>query len=321
MDIKESYRRLAAEDETVPLFLCPWWLDATCGQENWGVSVAWRGPELHAALPYSVERRFGFRLLGQPRLTPFLGPWIRDTGAKSANDLGRQKDLMNELIDGLPPHDLYLQNWSPEVSNWLPFYWRGFSQTTRYTYVLRDLKCSDSVWAGLRENIRREVRKASERKGITVDENATVEELFALAALTFARQQRSISFTLEYLRRIDDACVSRGCRQILVARDSEGRPHAGAYIVWNSRTAYYLVGGGDPQLRSSGATSLCMLEAIRSAVARSLDFDFEGSMLEPVERFFRAFGAEQTPYFSVTRRLSPLLKLRRSVRALVGKSS
>ena len=37
-------------------------------------------------------------------------------------------------------------------------------------------------------------------------------------------------------------------------------------------------------------------------------FDFHGSMLQPVERFFRAFGAQQTPYLSVTR-MSPALRL------------
>jgi hypothetical protein len=30
-------------------------------------------------------------------------------------------------------------------------------------------------------------------------------------------------------------------------------------------------------------------------------FDFEGSMLRPVERFFRAFGSRQTPYLRVSR--------------------
>jgi hypothetical protein len=35
-------------------------------------------------------------------------------------------------------------------------------------------------------------------------------------------------------------------------------------------------------------------------------FDFHGSMLRPVERFFRGFGARQTPYLSVTRMKSPV---------------
>ena len=37
-------------------------------------------------------------------------------------------------------------------------------------------------------------------------------------------------------------------------------------------------------------------------------FDFEGSMIEPVERSFRQFGAKQTPYFSVSKTPSRLLK-------------
>jgi hypothetical protein len=36
-------------------------------------------------------------------------------------------------------------------------------------------------------------------------------------------------------------------------------------------------------------------------------------MLQPVERFFRAFGAHQTPYLSVTR-MSPALRLALSAR-------
>lgn len=67
------------------------------------------------------------------------------------------------------------------------------------------------------------------------------------------------------------------------------------------------MGGGDPALRNSGATSLCMWEAIRFAATVTKSFDFEGSMIEPVERYFRAFGAIQTPYFSVSKTPSRLL--------------
>ncbi|MEJ5363543.1 MAG: hypothetical protein WHS86_00445 [Desulfosoma sp.] len=61
------------------------------------------------------------------------------------------------------------------------------------------------------------------------------------------------------------------------------------------------MGGSDPELRNSGAGSLCLWHAIINEPKHIQVFDFEGSMLEPVERFFRAFGAEQVPYFQVTR--------------------
>jgi hypothetical protein len=46
-------------------------------------------------------------------------------------------------------------------------------------------------------------------------------------------------------------------------------------------------------------------------------FDFEGSMIEPVEKFFRAFGATQMPYFQVKKTNSRLLKLRSALKTLI----
>ena len=45
---------------------------------------------------------------------------------------------------------------------------------------------------------------------------------------------------------------------IFFARGKDGRIHAGNLLVWNESCAYYLMGGGDPELRNSGATSLAM---------------------------------------------------------------
>ena len=77
--------------------------------------------------------------------------------------------------------------------------------------------------------------------------------------------------------------------------------HAVAYVVWDEHAAFYLLGGADPELRTSGASSLLLWEALQRARSRTDVFDFEGSMLAPVERFFRGFGAVQTPYLRVTR--------------------
>jgi hypothetical protein len=76
------------------------------------------------------------------------------------------------------------------------------------------------------------------------------------------------------------------------------------------------MGGANPELRSSGATSLCLWEAIRFASKVCSRFDFEGSMIEPVERFFRGFGARQVPYFQINKK-SRLLQMIFTVRNLI----
>lgn len=68
------------------------------------------------------------------------------------------------------------------------------------------------------------------------------------------------------------------------------------------------MGGGDPDLRNSGATSLCIWEAILFASTIVKKFDFEGSMIESIEKFFRAFGASQTPYFEIYKTPSKLIR-------------
>ena len=58
------------------------------------------------------------------------------------------------------------------------------------------------------------------------------------------------------------------------------------------------MGDGHHEDRNSGATSLVMWQAIQFVATVSQVFDFEGSMIEPVERLFRGFVAFQTPYFA-----------------------
>jgi hypothetical protein len=104
---------------------------------------------------------------------------------------------------------------------------------------------------------------------------------------------------------------------MLFAQDAQGRLHAAAYIVWDEQAAYYLMGGADPELRTSGATSLLMWEAIKFASTVTQTFDFEGSMIESIERFFRAFGAKQKRYFRVSKTNSLPLKMYQDVRSWI----
>lgn len=300
MDAKQqTYRKLCESEPSIPIFSQAWWLDATAGEQAWSAALVERGGRVVAALPYANRYLHGFVVCMQPRLTQKLGPWFAPMEGKAATILGQQKELMDELIDQLPRFDHFQQDWHYTNTNWLPFFWRGYKQTTRYTYVLPDLRCQTVLWDGLQSNIRKEIRKASDRFKLRVRDDLGIDAFLPLNRLVFDRQGRKFPYSEDYAKQIDAACQARGARRILIAEDDEGRHHAGIYMVWDECSAYYLMGGGDPKLRNSGATSLCMWEAIKFASSVTKTFDFEGSMLESVERFFRAFGAEQKPYFSV----------------------
>lgn len=313
-----KYRSLCTQEPTIPLFSQAWWLDATAGEGAWDAALVEKGDAIVASMPYVPRKRYGLTLLGQPVLTQTLGPWLRETGGKSSTKLAQQKDWLQALIAQLPPFAHFTQNWHWQMGNWLPFYWAGFQQTTRYTYILHALGDEETLWQGLQENIRREINKARNRFKLCVRDDLTVDDFLVLNRMTFARQNMALPYTEAFVHKLDQACIGRHARKIFIAEDEQGRRHAGVYLVWDGNSAYYLMGGGDPELRNSGATSLCMWEAIKFAATVTQRFDFEGSMIEPVEKFFRAFGAQQTPYFTVSKTPSRLLKTALFLRSFKG---
>lgn len=314
----DKYRALCMVEPSIPLFSQAWWLDAVAGEGGWDVALVEKGDVNVAAMPYVVYSRYGFRVIGQANLTQTLGPWLRDAGGKFTTKLSQQKECLQALITQLPTFAHFNQSWHWRMSNWLPFYWAGFTQTTRYTYILNDLTDEQFLWKGFQENIRGDIKKAINRFNLRVRDDLPLEDFMALNRMTFARQGIAVPYTDEFVYNLDQACADNYARKIFIAEDEQGRHHAGVYIVWDQNSAYYLMGGGDPELRNSGATSLCMWEAIKFAATVTQRFDFEGSMMEPVEKFFRAFGAQQTPYFNVSKTPSRILKTAFFLRSLKG---
>jgi hypothetical protein len=296
-----------------------WWLDAVA-PGRWSDVRVQRGDELVARLPYVMHERFGVRVLGQPPLTQTLGPWIRRTPGKYAKQLEAEKDLMGELIAGLPRFDAFAQAFSPEVTNWLPFYWAGFDATVRYTYRIEGLADLDAVQTGFAHNVRRHIRKAEKQLAVRTDLGPEV--LLRLNREIFRRQGLPAPYAPEVLHRLDEACAARDARDLLFAVDAGDRVHAAAFVVHDGGTSHLLTSGVDTELRASGAQTLLVWEAVRRSAARSDRFDFAGSMIESVERFNRAFGSRQVPYLSVQRskpHVRALLGLRGAVRGAAGR--
>jgi hypothetical protein len=285
-------------DKTASIFEENWWLDATASG-HWSAVEVKSGEEVIGRLPFVFKHKFGFTALGQPPLTQALGPWISASPAKYCNRLGREHEILSALIDQLPQHDLFSQSFHSTITNWLPFYWRRFEQTTRYTYVLEPLNDLEAIWNEMAASVRNDIRKAEKKLSVVVEPN--VEALYDVNALTFKRQGLKAPYPLSFVKQLDLACEGRNARRMFFAMDETGRCHHALYIVYDRRSAFNIMSGGNPELRNSGAASLLMWEAIKFASTVTNRFDFEGSMLARVEPFVRAFGARQIPYFYVRR--------------------
>ena len=148
MENKKRYILFCNEEINMPIFSIPWWLDAVCGPENWDVILVEKGDEIVASFPYYIKKgKLGMTYITMPILTQKLGPYIKyPINQKYSSRLSYEKEVMLEIINRLPAFDYFNMHFDYRYLNWLPFYWRGFLQTTRYTYVIEDI--SDSEYKG-----------------------------------------------------------------------------------------------------------------------------------------------------------------------------
>ena len=306
MTAQARYRAFCRTAPDVPVFAQPWYLDACAEGGSWDVALAEDAGRVVAALPYFYKQKGPFRYATMPPFVKWLGPYLLP---EFRGVLKKEHGLLEELLQQLPDFAAFKQNFYPTVTNWLPFYWQQFRQTTYYTYRLNGLHNLPEIEAGINRNIRRNIQKAGQQ--VRVVHNLSTEQFYQVNKLSFDRQGLAMPYSWAQFARHDAALAANGARQLFFAVDAQERIHSAAYLIWDQQAAYYHLSGDDPALRESGAGILLIWEAIKyaSEVLGLACFDFEGSMLPAVERIRVQFGAVQVPYFFVWKYNSRVFEL------------
>jgi lipid II:glycine glycyltransferase (peptidoglycan interpeptide bridge formation enzyme) len=311
-DKKAIYREFCRTKGNLPVFLYDWWLDSVCGK-NWNVALVKPDNEVLAFMPYYIKTVFGYNISVMPQLTQFLGPWINyPADLKETNKAEYEKKMMSELIAQLPGTACFDQNFHYSVSNWLPFYWKGYSQTTRYTYVIEDIEHTERVFNNFTPSKRKNINKASEIVEVKFDLGA--EEFYENHKHTLEKQGQKISYSKELFLKIHEQVYAHRSGRTIYAVDKNGIIHSALFVVWSKYSAYDLISSIDADHKNSESASLLIWEIIKNLSGKINRFDFEGSMIESVERSFRQFGTVQKAYFSITRCDSASYKIFRSIR-------
>jgi hypothetical protein len=283
----------------VPLFSQAWWLDAVCPPQSWDVLLFEENGRIEAALPYQLSRKWGIRFVINPTLTQGTGIWYRRHEGESEQDrLGREKKAAAHIVAELDRLKLafFMQHFSPEITNWLPFYWSGFTQTTRYTYRIPDISNPQACFEAMNYAKQKQIRKAEE---LRVTTSITAGAFYRHHAQTLRAKGKKIFYPQALLERIYAAASARNQLLVIGLEDADGSQHTALFIVFDRHSAYNLISSIAPEHAASGASSRVVFEAIKHLSTTCKAFDFEGSMDEGIENSFRQFGALQTPYFRV----------------------
>lgn len=186
-----------------------------------------------------------------------------------------------------------------------PFLWHNYHQPdaphftirNRYTAML-ELKGFqlDAYLKSIRAVRRQEFNKSTAKTAETFD----VALFLGLYRKTFERQGIAVSEQQQTLVR--DICASalaHGYGRLSVAASDVGVASM-ALFIYDERCAYYLFGANDPERRNSGASTLLMVDNIRSMAERGIaKLDFVGVNSPNRGDFKLSFNPELTRYHEV----------------------
>lgn len=296
MTTKEQYKQYCDQHE-VPFFhQYDWW---EMMNENWNVLFA-SEQNAFAFFPFSLEKKMQFTLIRNPHLTPYSGFLF---SKECTYDL-KQK-LTNQIINELPKFDLLEIDLLPDFDTKISL--KGFDNSRKITNII-SLNSIESQYANLKPALKRQIKKA-ERNAVKIIEKDDIALFYNLHQKTFEKQHQKAKIPFEIFQKAWNYIKTNNCGKLLFAQDSDGNFHAGLILVHDHNTAYYLSGGTDHNFYGSGAMSLLMWKSIEMSISQKLKFfDFEGSMLLNVNRFFQNFGGDEIEYLVMQKSNSVLYK-------------
>lgn len=301
MTNKEKYIQLCRENNTICVYDMPWWMDAVCGENNWDVVLYEKNDVILGAMPYYIKSKMGLGYITQPQLTQHNGVWINyPKNQVESKRISFEKEVIDAILDEVEKKDIcyYMQNHSPSLTNWLPYYWRGYKQTCYYTYRLEDISNTEQLFANFQPNKRKNINKAR-KAGFVPKFDLDAKKFYDLHKKSLSKQGKEIQYSFDLFNRIYEAAYENNSGRTIYVENENAEPVSALFNIWDNKWGYDLISAIDPDTRNLGIPDLLVFSMLEYLSGKVGGYDFEGSMIPGVEESFRHFGAHQTPYFTI----------------------
>lgn len=251
-------------------------------------------------------KKYGFSFLKLPPYTPHCGLFYTSEGKNKSSLNSFSKEIIAEVSAYVTNEKsaLTVLAFPSTVIDLQPFIWNKYKVVPNYTYRINLTIPLEEIKSNFDPKNRNVINKAL-KEGIELSVNSLdkqslfdffVNSLTVAEATIYKKELRNIFFQF--------ADASNSFSQ--EAR-KDGRLLGVVFCVLDKDTCYYLLGGVNKNSGIAGINNLLVQQSIEKA--RELGcktFDFEGSMLKGVERFFRSFGPELVPYYTVNKAKLPI---------------
>ncbi len=273
-----------------------WFLDIVCN--NWCAIVVKNEDEWVAIFPINQNRKFGLEYALQPMLTQFMGVMLSSEVNSPGRMFESEKTILKSLISKIPEkYKVFDFNFHPNNTYVLPFYWAGYNLTTKYTYWLKVSQDSENLKSRFSKSIKQDLKHAV-KENLQYSESENIDEL---SSFLVAKNLRSASEVI-VLKKLWSEIIKPKLGFIAQVKDDEGKTSCAAAILKDGdKFVYFLCSSASESKK--GANSFIILSVIEKiAQMKGVNyFDFEGSMIESIEHYFRGFSPEQKAYQNINR--------------------
>lgn len=264
--ISESTNRLT--------YAFSWYLDLV--SPGWEALIA---DDYEYLMPLPVKRKYYVNYIVQPFLTQQLGIFSKHRVTENT---------LNSFIKKIPyySYELHLneKNEYPEIAllpNYILYLNKPYSDLTR--------KYS--------KNTARNIEKAQKQQ-LNVCDETDAETFLAFYTSVSIRLKKS---HLDTIRKVLKKAVEKKALEFYTVKNTNGEIIASLALLINPGRLTYFLPASDAEGKKKSAMFLLVDYLIRKNAESGLIFDFEGSAIEGIARFYKGFGAENKPYYSLKR--------------------
>ena len=277
---KEEYKSFIRK-QYVPLYFRDTYLDLVCDSE-WDVVLAKEGDQIVAAYIYMLKQKFGLKYIVQPQLCPYTGPLFFNGKT--------EKDLFERLVKALPRHHLCIQDFFFELPDLLG---NKNVDYKKHTYTIAYPTDIDQLWNLQSSTHRRIIRKAE--RELTYEVESDMDVFLTFVSRTFDYRKKHNPNDPEIFRKVDAALNENGQRKIVKCLNAKNEIVAMCYLMHDERWTFNFANSVIEDYKHYGM-NLILWNEIKASLEAGRSFDFEGSMIPGVDKFFQRYKGKKTSY-------------------------
>lgn len=255
---------------------------------------------------YLDTKKFGFKFIKLPPYTPHCGLFYISDSKNTASVNNFSKEIMNEVCTFFNNQKsaLTIIAFPSKIIDLQTFIWSGYKVIPNYTYRINLQQSIDIIKSNFDSKNRNAINKASKESVVVEDSSLTQNELF-----NYFKNSLSATGANIYEPILENIFLkfSDSSNSFTIVAKKDNQILGMVFCVYDKHNCYYMLGGVDKKSGIQGVNNLLVQKCIeKSKDLGCTTFDFEGSMLKGVEKFFRSFGPELVPYFTVNKAILPL---------------